>query len=179
MSYQKNYQTHRMKLTYLRKQHSRSYIIWSTGFHRPGAIFIVVVEILLASYSCMICHKLAELQSPPEVHERQAQISHLLSWRNGRDESCCVQSIYSALFLVNVPLFAVHHEAVQFERPCVALFNLSATQMTGMDVGYCLRIRSHHLRWKVTRLSITTSRITISHIQHLSYELRLIKPTNC
>jgi hypothetical protein len=66
-----SYQTHRMKLTYL-EQHSRSYKIRWTGFHRPGAIFIGVAETLLTSYSCMICHKLAELQSPPELHERQA-----------------------------------------------------------------------------------------------------------
>jgi hypothetical protein len=54
---------------------------------------------------------------------------------------------------VNVPLFAVHHDAVLFERPCMDVFNLYSTQMTGMDVGHSLRIRSHHLGGKSQALN--------------------------
>jgi hypothetical protein len=101
MIYQNNYQTH--PSTYLRKQQSRNYKIRSTGLHRPDTIFIVVVEILLASYSCMTCHKLAESMSHSRSRSTggRPRFPTFLVGENGRAETCCAQSIYSALFLAN------------------------------------------------------------------------------
>lgn len=46
-----------MKLTYLRKQHSRSEKIWSMKFHLLGAIFIVVDN----SLDLLFLHDLSQI----------------------------------------------------------------------------------------------------------------------